>query len=53
MLERFYRSLGTGEQGSGLGLSIVQRIAAIHGATLELASGEAGRGLRVDIAFPE
>ena len=53
VLERFYRSLGTGEQGSGLGLSIVQRIAAIHGATLELASGEAGRGLRVDIAFPE
>lgn len=52
VLERFYRPLGTGEQGSGLGLSIVQRIAAIHGATLQLASGETGRGLRVTIVFP-
>lgn len=52
VLERFYRPLGTGEQGSGLGLSIVQRIAAIHGAKLQLASGEAGRGLRVMIVFP-
>ena len=52
VLERFYRPLGTGEQGSGLGLSIVQRIAAIHGATLQLAAGEAGRGLRVSIVFP-
>jgi len=50
--ERFYRPLGTGEQGSGLGLSIVQRIAAIHGATLQLAAGEAGRGLRVTLLFP-
>lgn len=52
VLERFYRPLGTGEQGSGLGLSIVQRIAAIHGATLQLSNGEAGRGLRVMIVFP-
>jgi len=52
VLERFYRPLGSGEQGSGLGLSIVQRIAAIHGAKLQLASGEAGRGLQVTIAFP-
>lgn len=52
VLERFYRPLGTGEQGSGLGLSIVQRIAAIHGATLQLAAGEAGRGLRASIVFP-
>ena len=53
VLERFYRPLGTGEQGSGLGLSIVQRIAAIHGAKLQLVSGEGGRGLRVVIVFPK
>jgi two-component system sensor histidine kinase QseC len=53
VLERFYRPLGTGEQGSGLGLSIVQRIAAIHGATLQLASAERGRGLQAIIVFPK
>jgi signal transduction histidine kinase len=50
--ERFYRILGTGEEGSGLGLSIVQRIAEIHGTTLELAPGENGKGLCASVAFP-
>ncbi len=50
--ERFYRLLGTGEEGSGLGLSIVQRIAEIHGATLELGAGVDGKGLRVTVTFP-
>lgn len=50
--ERFYRLLGTGQEGSGLGLSIVQRIAEIHGATLELGAGADGKGLRATVTFP-
>jgi len=50
--ERFYRALGTDESGSGLGLSIVQRIADLHGATAALSQGDAGMGLRVTVTFP-
>lgn len=50
--ERFFRVLGTGETGSGLGWSIVQRIAAVHQGTVRtVPSGELG-GLTVEIAFP-
>jgi two-component system sensor histidine kinase QseC len=50
--ERFFRVLGTGQGGSGLGWSIVRRIAALHRATVEVRrSGEAG-GLAVEIGFP-
>ena len=34
--ERFYRPAGQNEQGSGLGLSIVERIATLHGLQLDL-----------------
>lgn len=47
---RFYRPLGTAVEGSGLGLSIVQRIAEIHQAELQFES--AGQGLSVLIGFP-
>lgn len=50
--ERFYRVLGTGETGSGLGLSIAKRIADLHGATIAMSEGDAGRGLRVSVTFP-
>lgn len=50
--ERFYRILGTEPSGSGLGLSIVERIAAIHGAKVALGEGTHGKGLRVTVAFP-
>lgn len=52
VLDRFYRVLGSGEEGSGLGLSIVKRIADLHRARVSLGAGPAGRGLRVDVAFP-
>jgi two-component system sensor histidine kinase QseC len=51
VMERFYRALGTGESGSGLGLSIVKRIAELHGAEVFLESPEEGRGLRVRVVF--
>jgi two-component system sensor histidine kinase QseC len=50
--ERFYRVLGSGASGSGLGLSIVDRIAAIHGAGLRLESGNRGTGLKAVVLFP-
>lgn len=49
--ERFYRPVGTNASGSGLGLSIVNRIAEIHGASLRIAPQIAGTGLSVTVVF--
>ncbi len=49
--ERFYRPIGTSASGSGLGLSIVNRIAEIHGATLRIAPQNEGKGLSVTVIF--
>jgi len=52
-LKRFHRCQETANtvQGSGLGFSIVQRIAAIHGAELILGASQFS-GLKVTILFP-
>lgn len=52
VFERFYRVLGSGEEGSGLGLSIVKRIADLHSASIALAAGPEDRGLTVSVTFP-
>ena len=48
--ERFYRPPGQELSGSGLGLSIVQQIARLHGIRVELSNGDKG-GLRVTLAW--
>lgn len=52
-LKRFHRCVETAHtaQGTGLGFSIVQRIAGIHNAELSLGASELG-GLKVKVAFP-
>lgn len=50
----FYRAQATLEAnpgGTGLGLAIVRDIARMHGASLALAQGRDGRGLKVSVLF--
>jgi two-component system sensor histidine kinase QseC len=49
--ERFFRPLKSAT-GSGLGLSIVSRIASLHGAVLKFEEARAGHGLSVSVRFP-
>ncbi|RQO76766.1 histidine kinase [Aquitalea sp. FJL05] len=46
--ERFFRPPGQDVPGSGLGLSIVERIASLHGLSLTLANRDSG-GLQVSV----
>jgi len=52
LTERFFRVLGQGQQGSGLGLSIVKRIADLHGTGLAFGPGIDGGGLGVSLDLP-
>ncbi|HTD03880.1 sensor histidine kinase [Undibacterium sp.] len=54
VFDPFYRVLGSGEIGSGLGLSIVETISARVGAKVSLgfASDHSRSGLRVMVTFP-
>jgi len=51
VFDRFYRATGSGASGSGLGLSIVQRVAHAHSAGVELVDGPL-HGLLVRVRFP-
>ena len=52
VLSRFTRLAGSTASGSGLGLSIVHRIAQLHGATLTLQDGPGEYGLSVCVTLP-
>jgi two-component system sensor histidine kinase QseC len=49
--ERFFRVLGSGQSGSGLGWSIVRRIAAVHGAEVRVGRSGALGGLEVVVEW--
>jgi two-component system sensor histidine kinase QseC len=49
--ERFYRPDGQQEGGSGLGISIVRRIAELHGLELIFGTGVDGQGVKVILQF--
>jgi len=50
--ERFFRVVGSGQSGSGLGWSIAQRIALAHGARMKVARSSALGGLSIEVSFP-
>ncbi|HEX6136998.1 MAG TPA: ATP-binding protein [Casimicrobiaceae bacterium] len=52
VFDRFYRGAVNEESGSGLGLSIVRRIADAHRATITLDAPPQGSGLVVRVRFP-
>ncbi len=52
VFERFYRVLGSGVEGSGLGLPIVREIAELHGGKVYLADSPEGRGACFCVEFP-
>lgn len=51
IFDRFYRVPGSGGRGSGVGLSLVSRIAQLHGARIEVGPGLAGQGFAVALHF--
>jgi signal transduction histidine kinase len=51
IFERFFRGAGQCERGSGIGLSLVARIAEMHGASIEVGPGIDGEGLGIAISF--
>ena len=50
--ERFFRVVGSGQDGSGLGWSIARRIAAVHRAAVRVARSESLGGLSVEVGIP-
>jgi two-component system sensor histidine kinase QseC len=50
--ERFFRVLGTAQTGSGLGWSIVRRIARATGAQVEVTHSASLGGLQVQVSWP-
>jgi two-component system sensor histidine kinase QseC len=51
IFDRFYRVPGTPGRGSGIGLSLVSRIAKLHQAALEVSQGLGGQGFGITLTF--
>lgn len=52
IFDRFYRKTGTGQSGSGLGLSIVQEIVRLHDGEIIAKPSEKEKGLNLVVKFP-
>lgn len=52
VFDRFYRILGSNQEGCGLGLAIVREIAHRHSTEIQLFSGINQQGTRMQITFP-
>jgi len=52
LTDRFFRIAGSGVEGSGLGLSIVERIARRYRGAVEIGTGLDGTGLGITIRLP-
>ncbi len=52
VFERFFRVIGNKAPGSGLGLGIVQQIARLHHAEIQLLTPASGKGLEFRVIFP-
>ncbi|WP_175597312.1 ATP-binding protein [Peristeroidobacter soli] len=52
IFDRFYRVAGSAESGSGIGLSLVARIARSHAADISTGPGLEGRGFGIVVRFP-
>jgi signal transduction histidine kinase len=52
VFERFYRLSESRASGSGLGLSIVQRIVELHDGHIAIEDAADGSGTRVRVRFP-
>jgi two-component system sensor histidine kinase TctE len=52
VFERFYRVLGSGAEGSGLGLPIVREIAELHRGRVELLAAASGQGTLARVHLP-
>lgn len=52
IFDRFYREAGTGQSGSGLGLSIVKEIMRLHDGQIKARTSEGGQGLTIVLQFP-
>lgn len=51
IFDRFYRAPGSAGRGSGIGLSLVARIAQSHDASVEVGSGLDDRGFAIAVFF--
>ncbi len=52
LASRFFRVAGSNVEGSGLGLSLVERIARQYGGNVSFSTGLNGQGLGVTVRFP-
>ena len=54
IFDRFFRSSsGNGLRGSGIGLSLVRRIAESHTARIAISGGPGGKGLGISVLFSQ